>query len=111
MPAQSGISLSAIAPVPVLPHSERRHLDRPGRLTTIDHDIASSDVVDRLSWTVCLGGVWVPGGLPGLQNQCAGESWRAGSIPVPLREKGPHDMTAPTMRAEVRLTKFSHGAG
>src|ERR687891_1162992 len=32
------------------------------------------------------GGVRAPGGPPGLQNRCAGESWLAGSIPVRLRE-------------------------
>src|SRR2546430_17553913 len=31
------------------------------------------------------GGVRAPGGPPGLQNRCAGESWQAGSIPVRLR--------------------------
>src|SRR5881396_3708248 len=33
-----------------------------------------------------LGGVRVPGGPPGLQNRCGGESSQAGSIPVRLRQ-------------------------
>src|SRR3989304_655189 len=52
------------------------------------------------------GGVRAPGGPPGLQNRCGGESSQAGSIPVRLRVErtgggcgageGPEPLQAPT---------------
>src|SRR5919197_2280729 len=42
------------------------------------------DGTDGPSYPRC-GGVRAPGGPPGLQNRCGGESSQAGSIPVRLR--------------------------
>src|SRR5919197_1928975 len=42
------------------------------------------DGTDGPSYPRC-GGVRAPGGPPGLQNRCAGESSQAGSIPLRLR--------------------------
>src|SRR6266487_1426023 len=60
----------------------------PAPITTTSVRSTDADAIGRRGMVPAYagrGGVRAPGGPPGLQNRCAGESRQAGSIPVRLR--------------------------